>query len=69
MCGVCRGAMDNFGFGACSEPLMSAAGDLESVVINVVGMTCQSCVQTIEDSMREKPGVQNIMVTLTVVKL
>jgi copper chaperone CopZ len=41
---------------------MSPAGDLESVVINVAGMTCQSCVQTIEDSMRDKPGVQNIMV-------
>jgi hypothetical protein len=56
--------MDNFGFGASSEPLISAAGDPESVVINVDGMTCQSCVRNIEDSMRDKPGVQNIMVTL-----
>lgn len=59
-----RDAMDNLGFGASSEPLMSAAGDSESVVINVDGMTCQSCVRTIEDSMRDKPGVQNIMVNL-----
>jgi hypothetical protein len=64
MCGICRDAMDNLGFGAFSEPLISAAGDSESVVINVEGMTCQSCVRTIEDSMRDKPGVQNIMVTL-----
>lgn len=63
MGGICRDAMDNLGFGAFSEPLMSAAGDPESVVINVDGMTCQSCVRTIEDSMRHKPGIQNIVVT------
>jgi copper chaperone CopZ len=63
MCGICRDTMDSWGFGAISEPLTSAAGGYETVVINVDGMTCQSCVRTIEDSMRHKPGVQNIMVT------
>jgi phage gp45-like len=60
---VCRDTMHNWGFGAFSEPLTTAAGDSETVVINVGGMTCQSCVRTIEDTMRNKPGVQNIKVT------
>jgi cation transport ATPase len=55
--------MDNLGFGAFSEPLLPAAGGNESVEINVDGMTCQSCVRTIEDSMRHKPGVKDIKVT------
>jgi hypothetical protein len=55
--------MDSWGIGAISEPLMSAAaGGHATVVINVDGMTCQSCVQTIEGSMRHKPGVRDIMV-------
>jgi hypothetical protein len=58
--------MDNWGFGVSSEPLGEAAGDYESVVIIVDGMSCQSCVQTIEDNMRVKPGVQNIVVTLLI---
>jgi aspartate oxidase len=54
--------MDNWGFSAFGEPLTTAAGHSESVVINVGGMTCQSCVRSIEDTMRNKPGVQNIKV-------
>jgi copper chaperone CopZ len=56
--------MDNWGFGVSSEPLTEATGGSESVVISVDGMTCQSCVRTIEDTMRDKPGIQNIMVTV-----
>lgn len=63
---ICRDTMDNWGFGVSSEPLGEAAGDYESVVIIVDGMSCQSCVQTIEDNMRVKPGVQNIVVTLLI---
>jgi hypothetical protein len=66
--------MDDLGFSTSSEPLPAAAaaaaaadddsGYTESVVITVDGMTCQSCVQTIQDTMRCVPGVRNIMVTV-----
>lgn len=55
--------MDDWGIGVSSEPLTPATGDSESVVIIVDGMTCQSCVQTIEKTIRDKPGVQSITVT------
>jgi Cu+-exporting ATPase len=61
---IYRDTMDSWGFGVSSEPLARAAGDSESVVITVDGMTCQSCVRSIEDAMRDKPGVQNITVTV-----
>jgi len=59
-----RDTMDNWGFLAFGEPLTTAAGHSEKVVINVGGMTCQSCVKSIEDTMRNKPGVQDIKVSL-----
>lgn len=55
--------MDNWGFLAFGEPLTTAAGHSEKVVISVGGMTCQSCVKSIEDNMGNKPGVQHIKVT------
>jgi aspartate oxidase len=61
--GISRDTMDNWGFSAFGEPLTTAAGHCERVVINVNGMTCQSCVKTIEDTMRNKPGVKEIKVT------
>lgn len=60
---IYRDAVDNWGFSAFGETLTTATGNSERVVINVGGMTCQSCVQSIEDTMRNKPGVQDIKVT------
>jgi len=60
---IYRDTMDNWGFLAFGEPLTTAAGHSEKVVISVGGMTCQSCVKSIEDNMGNKPGVQHIKVT------
>ncbi|KAJ9589439.1 hypothetical protein L9F63_017342 [Diploptera punctata] len=53
--------MDNWGFVSGTEPPEETN---PKVVINVEGMTCQSCVRTIEDTIGEKPGVLCIKVSL-----
>ncbi|KAJ4443315.1 hypothetical protein ANN_04983 [Periplaneta americana] len=60
---ICKDTMDNWGFDVSSEP-MPADDDDDSatVVITVGGMTCQSCVRTIQDKIRENPGVHSIKV-------
>ncbi|XP_069691497.1 copper-transporting ATPase 1 isoform X3 [Periplaneta americana] len=60
-----KDTMDNWGFDVSSEP-MPADDDDDSatVVITVGGMTCQSCVRTIQDKIRENPGVHSIKVSL-----
>lgn len=62
MVDIYRDRMDNWGFDAFGEPIRTETGHSESIVINVGGMTCQSCVRAIEDTMRSKPGVENIKV-------
>ncbi|XP_075988856.1 copper-transporting ATPase 1 isoform X2 [Anticarsia gemmatalis] len=46
---------------------MSGTGEAEDmdVLINVIGMTCQSCVNTIEGALREMAGVIQATVTLS----
>ena len=39
--------------------------DVRAIKISVEGMTCMSCVQTIEGTMSKKPGVRSIKVSLT----
>ena len=59
--------IDDMGFEAALA-LQSAdefrTKDSEQVTVDVDGMTCNSCVQTIESTMREKPGVNEIVVSL-----
>lgn len=62
-----REAIDDMGFDAL---LMSPSAsppptnDIQMVMINVDGMTCNSCVQTIEKSISKLGGVQSISVSL-----
>uniref|UniRef100_A0A8D8UT73 P-type Cu(+) transporter n=2 Tax=Cacopsylla melanoneura TaxID=428564 RepID=A0A8D8UT73_9HEMI len=47
------------------DPPSSSAEEMAStVLIGIEGMTCMSCVNTITDSIRQKPGVFNIKVSL-----
>ena len=49
-----------FSDNACTEK-----NDVHTAQIDVEGMTCMSCVQTIEGTMSSKPGVRSIKVSLT----
>ena len=53
-------AVDDMGFVALQDKSCS----LSAVWINVIGMTCNSCVQNIEASVRQKRGVKLIEVSL-----
>ena len=66
--GTLREAIDDMGFDASlSSPSASPTptNDVQMVMINVDGMTCNSCVQTIEKSISKLSGVQSISVSLT----
>ena len=57
--------IDDMGFGATLLPVEELKGCLERAVIAIEGMTCQSCVQSIEGTIRRKsPGVFWIRVLL-----
>ncbi|KAJ8976595.1 hypothetical protein NQ317_005785, partial [Molorchus minor] len=55
--------IDDMGFEA-SLPLLSGKQDLNSCVIDIKGMTCNSCVQSIEGMLSTKDGVKSIKVDL-----
>ena len=67
-----QGHIDDLGFEASLPPSSLAAastsatggGANHAVVIQVEGMTCQSCVKNIEGTISTKPGVQSISVSL-----
>ncbi|KAI5749609.1 hypothetical protein M8J76_008757 [Diaphorina citri] len=46
------------------SPSSTSAEMASTVLISIDGMTCQSCVNTITDTIRAKPGVFNIKVSL-----
>ena len=62
-----REAIDDMGFDAhlIGDDICNMNKDVRTAMISVEGMTCMSCVKTIEGTMSNKPGVQSITVSLT----
>ncbi|KAK8380400.1 hypothetical protein O3P69_016761 [Scylla paramamosain] len=58
-----RDHIDDMGFEATLVPSDSAEG-VETCVVSIKGMTCNSCVKNIEGTIGEKPGVVTIKVSL-----
>ncbi|XP_067664088.1 copper-transporting ATPase 1-like isoform X2 [Haliotis asinina] len=56
--------IDDMGFGATVAEGGGSTEGLATVLINIRGMTCNSCVKTIEGKMAEHPGVKNVKVSL-----
>ncbi|XP_041870148.1 copper-transporting ATPase 2 isoform X2 [Corvus kubaryi] len=57
-------AFDNMGYEESSETMPSPPSQEHSVVVNIVGMTCQSCVQSIEGQISKVKGILRIKVSL-----
>ncbi|NXH90456.1 ATP7B ATPase, partial [Edolisoma coerulescens] len=57
-------AFDNMGYEESSETMPSPPSQEHSVVVNIVGMTCQSCVQSIEGRISKAKGILRIKVSL-----
>lgn len=57
-------AFDNMGYEESSETMPSSPSQEHSVVVNIVGMTCQSCVQSIEGRISKVNGILRIKVSL-----
>ncbi|XP_017586751.1 PREDICTED: copper-transporting ATPase 2 isoform X2 [Corvus brachyrhynchos] len=57
-------AFDNMGYEESSETMPSPPSPEHSVVVNIVGMTCQSCVQSIEGQISKVKGILRIKVSL-----
>ncbi|XP_056346255.1 copper-transporting ATPase 2 isoform X2 [Oenanthe melanoleuca] len=57
-------AFDNMGYEESSETVPSPPSQEHTVVVNIVGMTCQSCVQSIEGRISKVKGILRIKVSL-----
>ncbi|XP_057900925.1 copper-transporting ATPase 2 [Melospiza georgiana] len=57
-------AFDNMGYEASSETMPSPPSQEHTVVVNIVGMTCQSCVQSIEGRISKVKGILRIKASL-----
>ncbi|NXY21147.1 ATP7B ATPase, partial [Atrichornis clamosus] len=57
-------AFDNMGYEESSETVPSPSSQEHTVVVNIVGMTCQSCVQSIEGRISKVKGILRIKVSL-----
>ncbi|CAH2224967.1 copper-transporting ATPase 2, partial [Pelobates cultripes] len=57
-------AFDNLGFQASIDDVSSSSSNISSVVVDIIGMTCQSCVQSIEGKISKIPSIVNIKVCL-----
>ena len=57
-----RDHIDDMGFEA-TVLLGAAAKGVESCVVGIKGMTCNSCVKNIEGTVGEKPGVLSVKVS------
>ncbi|NWW24139.1 ATP7B ATPase, partial [Falcunculus frontatus] len=57
-------AFDNMGYEESSETMPSPPSQEHCVVVNIVGMTCQSCVQSIEGRISKVKGILRIKVSL-----
>ncbi|XP_044142465.1 LOW QUALITY PROTEIN: copper-transporting ATPase 2 [Bufo gargarizans] len=59
-----RFAFDNRGYEGSLKDLTYSNPDVSSVVVGIIGMTCQSCVQSIDGRISKIPGVVRIKVYL-----
>ncbi|XP_014821724.1 PREDICTED: copper-transporting ATPase 2 isoform X2 [Calidris pugnax] len=57
-------AFDNMGYEESFETVPSPSSQEHTVTVNVVGMTCQSCVQSIEGRISKVKGIVSIKVSL-----
>ncbi|NWU70028.1 ATP7B ATPase, partial [Pterocles burchelli] len=57
-------AFDNMGYEESFETVPSPSSQEHTVAVNIVGMTCQSCVQSIEGRISEVKGIVSIKVSL-----
>ncbi|NXL04577.1 ATP7B ATPase, partial [Mesembrinibis cayennensis] len=57
-------AFDNMGYEESFETVSSPSSQEHTVAVNVVGMTCQSCVQSIEGRISKVKGIVSIKVSL-----
>ncbi|NXX22726.1 ATP7B ATPase, partial [Podargus strigoides] len=57
-------AFDNMGYEESFETVPSPSSQEHTVAVNVVGMTCQSCVQSIEGRISKVKGIVSIKVSL-----
>ncbi|NXV42726.1 ATP7B ATPase, partial [Uria aalge] len=57
-------AFDNMGYEESFETVPSASSQEHTVTVNIVGMTCQSCVQSIQGQISKVKGIVNIKVSL-----
>ncbi|XP_010171211.1 copper-transporting ATPase 2 isoform X2 [Antrostomus carolinensis] len=57
-------AFDNMGYEESFETAPSSSSQEHTVAVNVVGMTCQSCVQSIEGQISKVKGIMSIKVSL-----
>ncbi|NWX78151.1 ATP7B ATPase, partial [Alca torda] len=57
-------AFDNMGYEESFETMPSASSQEHTVTVNIVGMTCQSCVQSIQGQISKVKGIVNIKVSL-----
>ncbi|NXK03856.1 ATP7B ATPase, partial [Herpetotheres cachinnans] len=57
-------AFDNMGYEESFETVHSPSSQEHTVTVNVVGMTCQSCVQSIEGQISKVKGIVSIKVSL-----
>ncbi|KAL2310916.1 hypothetical protein Nmel_002597 [Mimus melanotis] len=57
-------AFDNMGYEESSETTPSPPSQEHTVVVNIMGMTCQSCVQSIEGRISKVKGILRIKISL-----
>ncbi|KAM6099365.1 copper-transporting ATPase 2 isoform 1-T1 [Theristicus caerulescens] len=57
-------AFDNMGYEESFETVSSPSSQEHTVAVNIVGMTCQSCVQSIEGRISKVKGIVSIKVSL-----
>ncbi|KAM8977604.1 copper-transporting ATPase 2 [Pelodytes ibericus] len=57
-------AFDNMGYQCSLHDVSSSTTNISSVVVDIVGMTCQSCVQSIEGKISKMPSIVSIKVRL-----
>ncbi|XP_074014774.1 copper-transporting ATPase 2 isoform X2 [Numenius arquata] len=57
-------AFDNMGYEESFETVPSPSSQEHTVTVSIVGMTCQSCVQSIEGRISKVKGIVNIKVSL-----
>ncbi|XP_063808021.1 copper-transporting ATPase 2 isoform X2 [Pseudophryne corroboree] len=59
-----RFAFDNQGYEGSLDNLTHLSSDVRSIIVGIVGMTCQSCVQSIEGRISKIPSIVSIKVCL-----